>query len=161
MPATKPKPRNRWDDPKAIRRKGFAQGHVGLGMSPAESFTETLFCHQFVAAYNRKRNRAHECIHHIRIDQKGLKIPDISFWDLHNNVAEVVVEVDEQKSKAGAVRKAKNAIEKHGVVEAFVYCIDTGNWYGMYRGADGKASAPEPGAWSGILKIDLAKILDK
>ncbi len=159
MPATKPKPRNRWDDPKSIRRKDFAQGAVAF-MSPAESFVETVFCHNLAAMYNRKRKRTHKAIHHIRIDDKGLKISDVSFW-VGEAYAEVVIEVDEQSSKAQAIKKAKNAIEKHGVLEAFVCCLDTGSWYRMDQLADGKASEAILTSWSQLLGTDLGKVVKK
>ncbi len=162
MPTTKPKnsPRNRWDDPKAIRRQDFAQGGTALGMSPAASLAETVFCQDLTEAYNRKRKRTHKAIHHIRIDDKGLKIPDVSFW-VGEAYAEVVIEVDEQSSKALPIKKAKNAIEKQGVREAFVHCLDTGNWYRMDQLADGKASEAILSSWSQFLGVDLGKMVKR
>ncbi len=152
-----PKPRNRWDDPKAIRRKDFSQGAVALGMSPAENLAETLFCQDLSEAYNRKRNRAHRAVHHARIDAKGLKIPDISFFT-EGLTAEVVIEVDEHKSKAQAIKKARNAIEKHGILEAFVHCLDTGQWLRVEPTPAGIAGPTVQTSFSDVLGIDLGKL---
>ncbi|WP_250631630.1 hypothetical protein [Rhodoflexus caldus] len=154
--AGKNTPRNRWDDPKSIRKQNFASGAVTLGMSPAENLYETIFCQDLTEAYNRKKKRKYKAVHHARIDSKGLKIPDISFFN-RDLKAEVIVEVDERKSRAAAVRKSKNALEKHGVLEAFVYLFDTAEWLKIAPAPNGKLTAL-PDDYSEVLTIHLSEL---
>jgi hypothetical protein len=148
-----PRPRNRWDDPKSIRRKDFAKGEVKPGMAPAEALIETMFCQDFTDAYNRKRARTHEAVHHIRLDREGLApVPDISFLD-GEWATQVIIEVDEEASKAQAAQKARNALEKYGVLEALVYCIDSGYWYRIDALAE--ADLLTMTSWSVVLNTDL------
>ena len=114
---------NRWDDPKAIKHKEFQHGIVGLGMSPAENFHETFISQNITQNFNYKRKK-HFAISHARIDTKGLKIPDVSFWEKKDNYpskALVVIELESHRSRSLAFTKCKDALDNHGIKEAFVY----------------------------------------
>jgi len=156
--AKKIKYSNAYDDPKAIRSKNFAHGIIGLGMAPWESQTETMIAHKIVLNFVKKRKKGYECIHHISIDKKGLKIPDVSFWELKNGYPQtplVVIEIDNHAAQSIAAKKCKDAISNHGIKEAFVYVSDTGKWRRFTKRGESKLRK----SYSITLKLGLSKLL--
>jgi len=154
----KVKPSNAYDDPKTVKSKNFKHAIIGLGMTPWESFNETLIAHTIAKNFIFLKNKDFECIHHTRIDKKGLKIPDVSFWELENNYPVnpvVVIEIDNHQAQSIAVKKCKDAIKNHGIKEAFVYTSDTGKW----RRFTSRGESKQRKSYSKTLEINLNTLL--
>ncbi len=150
---------NAYDDPKAVKSKLFGQGILGLGMTPWEVFNESLLAQKMSERYNWQDNKNFYCIHHARIDKKGLKIPDISFWELDGNgdvtTPVVVIEIDDKKGNSAAAKKCVDAIKNHGIKEAFLLNSETLKWRRFTQRGEAKTRTSR----SITLGIDLKTLL--
>ncbi len=150
---------NAYDDPKAVKSKLFGQGILGLGMAPAEALYETVLVHRIIKNFILLFNESFECMGHARIDKKGLKIPDISFWELDGNgdvtTPVVVIEIDDKKGNSAAAKKCVDAIKNHGIKEAFLLNSETLKWRRFTKRGESKSRTSR----SITLGIDLKTLL--
>lgn len=125
------RPANRWDDKNTIRKVEFASGECNVEMAPAEDFFETYLAQKLTNFVSKKTKNFH-AIHHACIDDKGLHIPDVSFWTKNENGRPekpvVVIEIENNTQKSNAINKCKSAIINHNILEAFVYNTDDKLW---------------------------------
>lgn len=162
------KPSNRWNNIKNLKHKGFVHGsdllQTGLGMSPSENYAETLVAGIITENFNKKKKKLHHAIAHSRIDNKGLRTPDISFFNIgkgirNQNESPVIIELDSFDKKNYAIGLCRKTIGKHGVNEAFVLLVpDDLTKEFQWIKVEKKTCLPNVSI-SAILNIDLNTLL--